>query len=91
MERLQITGETVNKSIHEVIDKENINLSELENEIVGEIVKTFPKTPTGLSFARWCRYTVGDLINKTPENRHEDAYRIKNTIGKEIRLSLIHI
>lgn len=88
MERLPITKETVNKSIHEVIDKENLNLSELENEIVREIVSSFPKTPTGLSFARWCKYTVGDLIKKIPESRYEDAYKIKNTIGKEIRYIL---
>lgn len=88
MERLPITKETVNKSIHEVIDKENLNLSELENEIVREIVSSFPKTPTGLSFARWCKYTVGDLIKKIPEGRYEDAYKIKNTIGKEIRYIL---
>jgi hypothetical protein len=88
MERLPITGETLDKSIHEVLEKENLPIGDLENEIVEEIVNSFPKTPTGLSFARWCKYTVNDLIKKIPADRYEDAHRIKMTIGKEIRYIL---
>ena len=88
MERLPITGETLDKSIHEVFEKENIPIGDLENEIVEEIINSFPKTPTGLSFARWCKYTVNDLIKKIPADKYEDAHRIKITIGKEIRYIL---
>lgn len=88
MEQLPITRETLDKSIHEVLDKEDLPIGDLENEIVEEVVNSFPKTPTGLSFARWCKYTVNDLIKKIPADKYEDAHRVKITIGKEIRYIL---